>query len=99
MFDVSPGGGGQFKTVVGDHQPQQQPPAVSHRDPFDMSPFAVHAPDTVLSGGSNTGWAAAAGDKNKPQYLRTEVWFHSPISRKDAESLLVHVSLCKHEIA
>ena len=51
-----------------------------------MSPFAVHPPETVLTTG-----AFANPDDLKD--LKSEVWFHGPISRRDAEMLLQNVSL------
>jgi len=50
----------------------------SHRDPFDMSPFAVHPPENVLTTGAFT----------ESDNLKSEIWFHGPISRRDAEMLL-----------
>lgn len=58
----------------------------SHRDPFDMSPFATQPP-----GGGMAGLlASAAKIDNLRIQLSREEWFHGPISRKDAESLLKH---------
>lgn len=92
----------------------------SHRDPFDMSPFATSAPGGGVLGLVNSNFPASStsteintntsnqttmriGDKQsnismpsmgadqsmKHQMLSREEWFHGPISRKDAEQLLL----------
>ena len=60
------------------------------RDPFDMSPFALAPP-----GGGIASIPAATLPSHPPQgavlraQLAGEDWFHGPISRRDAEELLV----------
>jgi len=67
-------------------------PKLQHksRDPFDMSPFALAPP-----GGGIASIPAATLPSHPPQgavlraQLAGEDWFHGPISRRDAEELLV----------
>jgi len=62
-----------------------------HRDPFDMSPFALNPP----GGGIPSPCLPlpptqpVQGLAHRAQ-LSKEEWFHGPISRKDAEQLLRH---------
>jgi len=78
----SPGAAGHAPLANLAFPPSAEPGSTSHRDPFDMSPFAVHPPATVLSTGGGSSEAAAD--------LKSEIWYHGPISRIDAETLLVN---------
>jgi len=70
-----------------------------HRDPFDMSPFAIHPPGggipspTNNNGQSNFNIPSPVAPTPAPTssmrvQLGKEDWYHGAISRKDAEGLL-----------
>jgi len=62
-----------------------------HRDPFDMSPFALNPPGGGIPSPSLPlpPTQPVQGVTQRAQ-LSKEEWFHGPISRKDAEQLLRH---------
>lgn len=59
-----------------------------HRDPFDMSPFSLNAPGGGIPSPLSPVSSSAAPLHSLRAQLLKEEWFHGPISRKDAESLL-----------
>jgi len=85
LIDLStelPGGSGREAEYINS---QVQDQRNKHHDPFDMSPFALNPPGGGIP--SPVTPTPVQTPSHRAQLLK-EDWFHGPISRKDAETLL-----------
>jgi len=90
LIDLStelPGGSARGHEVEYINSGVQDQRGKHHHDPFDMSPFALAPPG---GGIPSPVTPTPVQTPSQRAQLSCEDWFHGPISRKDAETLLRH---------